>query len=75
MIKVVNGIEKVLGMNDFLVNKLSDRLGLIEFNEYTNPKKKAKDVNGNEFDYYVFAVKRAGTAESCCRCRERMIKR
>ena len=44
MIKVVNGIEKVLGMNDFLVNKLSDRLGLIEFNEYTNPKKKAKDV-------------------------------
>ena len=57
MIKVVNGIEKVLGMNDFLVNKLSDRLGLIEFNEYTNPKKKAKDVNGNEFDYYVFAVK------------------
>ena len=57
MIKVVNGIEKVLGMNDFPVNKLSDRLGLIEFNEYTNPKKKAKDVNGNEFDYYVFAVK------------------
>ena len=53
MIKVVNGIEKVLGMNDFPVNKLSDRLGLIEFNEYTNPKKKAKDVNGNETDYCI----------------------
>ena len=41
MIKVVNGIEKVLGMNDFLVNKLSDRLGLIEFNEH-KPKEKGK---------------------------------
>lgn len=57
MIKVVNGIEKKLGMNDFLVDRLSDRLGVIEFNEYKNPKKKAKDANGNEFDYYVFAVK------------------
>ena len=35
MLKVVNGIEKELGMNDFVVNKLSDRLGLIEFNDYT----------------------------------------
>lgn len=57
MLKVVNGIEKELGMNDFVVNKLSDRLGLIEFNDYTTPKKRAKDSNGNDMEYYVFAVK------------------
>lgn len=44
MLKDVNRIKKVLGINDFPVNKLSDCLGVIEFNDYTLAKKKAKEI-------------------------------
>lgn len=53
---VTNGIEKELGLTDFLVNKLSERLGLMEFNGYTVSKKTA-NVKSGTVEYYVLAVK------------------
>lgn len=56
MMKIVNGIQKVLALTDFEVNKLSDRLGLMEFNGYTISRKTA-NVEGQSIEYNVFSVK------------------
>lgn len=53
MMKIVNGIQKVLALTDFEVNKLSDRLGLMEFNGYTISRKTA-NVEGQSIEYNVF---------------------
>lgn len=57
MLKVVNGVEKELALTDFVVNKLSDRLGLLEFNDYQISKKNVKDYQGSAIDITVYAVK------------------
>lgn len=57
MNKLVNGVQKELGLMDFTVERLSDRLGLLEFNSFTISKKSAKDISGMDVEYTVFAVK------------------
>ena len=56
MKKSVNSIERELGLTDFVVNNLSERLVLMEFNGYTQSEKSAR-VDGREVKYQVFAVK------------------
>lgn len=57
MLRVVNGVEKELALTDFVANKLSDRLGLMEFNDYQISKKSVKDYQGEAIDITVYAVK------------------
>lgn len=56
MFKIVNGVERELGLTDFIVNKLSDRLSLIEFNGYSISEKSAK-IDGRDVKYNVFTVR------------------
>ena len=56
MLKIVNTIERELALTDFVVNKLSERLLIMEFNGYAPSEKSAK-VDGRDTKYNVFAVK------------------
>ena len=42
MLKIVNTIERELALTDFVVNKLSERLLIMEFNGYAPSEKSAK---------------------------------
>lgn len=61
MKKVVNGVEKELGIMDFEVARLSDRLGLIMFDNVREGHGKVKDVNGNDIDCWYYAVQCTNT--------------
>ena len=54
--KVIFGVEKELALNDFLVDKLSNKLGLLELNGYRLVEKKVKNIDGIDVTVNVLSV-------------------
>lgn len=57
MYKVVNGVERNLGLMDFGVDRLSSRLAIMVFDDFTLSKKNVRDINGQEIEVYVYGVR------------------
>lgn len=45
-----------MALNDFEIDRLSDKLGLLQLNSYRMVEKRIKDANGTDVSVTVFSV-------------------
>lgn len=61
MIKLVNGVDRNLGLMDFCVDKLSNRLAVMIFDDFTLGQKRVRDINGQQVEIHVYSVRCTNT--------------